>query len=417
VWTGGNEGHARKELYDVMRNSITELDGTRPFIPSSSGFAKLPTDWKGSWPDNMASGVYSGGPYSWKTPKEYYDLANNAKDWVFKDEIGVPSQPPFNILPKIIPNLVWDKTLPFPFNNSWGYHDAANDNGKYESYYQSMINSYGQPASIKEFSDKMQLMNAVSYQAIFESAGNKLNENGGVMLWKLNAAFPSVIWQVYDWYMQPNAGYYFMQNACEPTHIQFSQDNQNVTIVNRSYSPLKTLTVESNVYSAHSKLINQQTKVLNIKEESVTKVIPLSNILSKCKDVSFIVLRLKDEAGNIISRNTYWLSSDDNYKSISGMNKAQIKATVVSKDLKGSHCQWTLKLTNPSGQLAFFIRPMLMSDGEEVLPSLWSSNYITLKPGESIIITVNAPLRNMNPDNLSFQIEGWNINIVSLSLK
>ena len=30
VWTGGNEGHARKELYDVMRESIITLDGTRP---------------------------------------------------------------------------------------------------------------------------------------------------------------------------------------------------------------------------------------------------------------------------------------------------------------------------------------------------------------------------------------------------
>ncbi len=415
VWTGGNEGHARKELYNAMRNSIIELDGTRPFIPSSSGFAKLPNDWKGSWPDDKASGVYSGGPYSWKTSKEYYDLADNAKDWVFKDETGIPSQPPYNTLPKIIPNLVWDKTLPFPFNNSWGYHDAANDNGKYESYYQSMVYNYGQPTSIKEFSDKMQLMNAVGYQAIFESAGNKLNENGGVMLWKLNAAFPSVMWQVYDWYLQPNAGYYFMQNACEPTHLQFSQDNQTVTVVNRSYFPQKNLTVESSVYSVNSKLIDQQTKVVNIKEESVTRVIPLSKVLSQSKEVSFVVLRLKDESGNIISRNTYWLSQDNNCKPMSGMKKALIKASVVNKELMGSHYQWNLKLTNQSEQLAFFVRPMLMCHGEEVLPSLWSSNYITLKPEESITMQVSAPLRNMNDGNLSFQIEGWNIDTVYLS--
>ncbi|MDP4238171.1 MAG: beta galactosidase jelly roll domain-containing protein [Bacteroidota bacterium] len=417
VWTGGNEGHARKELYDAMRNCVIQLDGTRPFIPSSSGFAKLPADWKGSWPDNKQSGVYSGGPYSWKTPKEYYDLANNAKDWVFKDETGLPSQPPYNILPKIIPNLVWDKALPFPFNNSWGYHDAANDNCKYESYYQSMVNSYGQPTSMKEFSDKMQLMNATGYQAIFESAGNKLNENGGVMLWKLNAAFPSVAWQVYDWYLEPNAGYYSMQNACEPIHIQFSQDNQIVTIVNRSYSGTKALTVESSIYSVNSELIDHQTKVVDIKKESVTKVIPLSQVLSQRKDVSFVVLRLKDETGKIISRNTYWLSPDDDFKPMSGMNKAQIKASIVNKEHIGTHCQWTLKITNPSEQLAFFVRPMLMSSGEEVLPSLWSSNYITLKPAESITMTINAPLRNLDMENLSFQIEGWNIDTISLSSK
>ena len=70
VWTGGNEGHARKELYDVMRESIITLDGTRPFIPSSSGFAKLPAGWNGSWPDNLPSGVYSGGPYTWQDPED-----------------------------------------------------------------------------------------------------------------------------------------------------------------------------------------------------------------------------------------------------------------------------------------------------------------------------------------------------------
>ena len=62
VWTGGNEGHARKELYDAMRNNIINLDGTRPFIPSSSGFAKLPAGWKGSWPDDMPSGVLQRRP-------------------------------------------------------------------------------------------------------------------------------------------------------------------------------------------------------------------------------------------------------------------------------------------------------------------------------------------------------------------
>ena len=135
VWTGGNEGHARKELYDNMRESIITLDGTRPFIPSSSGFAKLPSGWNGSWPDNLPSGVYSGGPYTWQDPKVYYSKAIAGRDWVFKDETGLPSQPPYNIMPKIIPDLVWDNKLPFPLNNTWGYHDACTGNGRWDLYY------------------------------------------------------------------------------------------------------------------------------------------------------------------------------------------------------------------------------------------------------------------------------------------
>jgi len=157
VWTGGNEGHARKELYNAMRDNVINLDGTRPFIPSSSGFAKLPAGWKGSFPDDMASGVYSGGPYQWTDPKEYYKKADAGGDWVFKDETGIPSQPPYTTLAKTIPDLVWDTKLPFPLNNSWGYHDACTGAARYDKYISEMVKRYGQPTTMVNFSDKMQL--------------------------------------------------------------------------------------------------------------------------------------------------------------------------------------------------------------------------------------------------------------------
>ena len=56
-----------------------------------------------------------------------------------------------------------------------------------------------------------------------------------MMLWKLNAAFPSVIWQIFDWYLEPSAGYYFMQRAGEPVHVQLNYDDSAVVVVNRSY--------------------------------------------------------------------------------------------------------------------------------------------------------------------------------------
>lgn len=406
VWTGGNEGHARKELFYAMRDSVIKLDGIRPFITCSSGFSKLPEGWKSSWPDNKPSGVYSGGPYSWKDPKVYYSLADTAKDWVFKDETGIPSQPPYHILSKIISDLKWDKSLPYPLNNTWGYHDAAKGNGRYDLYYSDMVKRYGQPTDLKEFSDKMQLMNAVGYQAIFESAGSRLKENGGVMLWKLNAAFPSVIWQVYDWYMEPNAGYYFMQDACEPVHVQFNQDDQFVAVVNRSYKSLDELHIVCDVFSVESKLIYHTEKEYNIDAESVGKVFCLSKILSKIKDVSFIILRMKNKEGCTISKNVYWLSPDNNFESMNKMKTVKIKSSVIKKVITGKYCCSTIKLTNISKQLAFFIHPMLMNDKEEVLPSFWSDNYFSLKPGETNVISVKTPILKGKE---SFCIDGWNV--------
>jgi len=102
-----------------------------------------------------------------------------------------PSQPPYNTISKIIPNLVPDNNLPYPLNDTWGYHDACTGNGHYDTYYKAMLDRFGKPTSIRDFSDKMQLLNAGGYRGIFEATGHKLNETGGVMLWKLNAASPA----------------------------------------------------------------------------------------------------------------------------------------------------------------------------------------------------------------------------------
>ncbi len=417
VWTGGNEGHARKELYDFMRNSIISLDGTRPFIPSSSGFAKLPEGWQGSWPDNAASGVYSGGPYTWQDPKEYYKKAIAAKDWVFKDETGIPSQPPYNILPKIIPDLVWDKTLPFPLNHTWGYHDAATGNGRYDLYYQEMVRRYGEPSTMEDFSDKMQLMNAIGYQGIFEAAGHKLNDIGGVMLWKLNAAFPSVVWQVYDWYLQPNAGYYFMQNACEPIHIQLNLISNKVTVLNRTYKQQPDLTSEVDLYNLNSELLFHEVKKVDLGPSEVKETSQIGSKLSKEKGIVFVVLTLKDAPGNIVSRNIYWLSSDNNYKQMSEMPETSIGIRIINEKSDMTDRSWTLQVNNPSEKLAFFVRPQIISCGEEVLPSLWSKNYFSLAPGESTTVRVTCPLAKLGDTEPVLKVSGWNVPVQEIRIK
>ena len=417
VWTGGNEGHARKELYDAMRNDIITLDGTRPFIPSSSGFAKLPAGWKGSWPDDMPSGVYSGGPYEWKDPKDYFKLADAGRDWVFKDETGLPSQPPYTTLPKIIPNLVWDPKLPFPLNDSWGYHDAATGAGKYDKYLNEMVKRYGQPNTMVNYSDKMQLMNAVGYRGIFEADGHKLNETGGVMLWKLNAALPSVIWQIYDWYLEPNAGYYAMQSACEPLHIQYNYNNFSVAIINRLHKATGRLTATADVYDINSKLI-KTIKVANIglAETGVQEIAQLKDVLAANNGVNFVVLNLKNAFGAVISHNVYWLSATDNFNALNDLKPAIVTGRVGRTEKNVSEHKWTIEFTNTSNKIAFFVRPQLMKNGEEVMPSYWTGNYFSLAPHESITVTVGAPALKLSGTTPTILLEGWNLQKQTIEL-
>jgi hypothetical protein len=413
VWTGGNEGHARKELYDAMRDNVATLDGTRPFIPCSSGFSHAPKDWKGSWPDDQPAGVYSGGPYSWQDDAQYYRLVDGKRDWVFKDETGVPSQPPYNTLSKIIPNLVPDPDLPYPLNNTWGYHDACTGNGHYDTYYQAMINRFGAPVSMRDFSDKMQLLNAGGYRGIFEAAGHKLNETGGVMLWKLNAAFPSVVWQVYDWYLEPNSGYYFMKRACEAVHIQLNLDDSLVAIVNRTYIKRPNLQYEAEVVGMTGASLFKQAGRISLDTTDVKEVLSLRDILSTTPGVSFVLLSLKDRGGATVSRNVYWMSPGHNFADLRAMPSATVRTTVMAVKREGGYTEWTLQFTNTASRLAFFLNPQVIgNNGDEILPSYWSDNYFSIPAGQSVTVTVSCPVAL----NARLRLEGWNIRPTILPL-
>jgi len=408
VWTGGNEGHARKELYDAMRQNVAKLDGSRPFIPSSSGFAKLPEGWKGSWPDNHKSGVYSGGPYSWQSPAHYYDLVEAGKDWVWKDEVGMPSQPTYSSLPKIVPDLVPDTTEAYPLNDTWAYHDAASGNGKYDTYYKAIVDWYGVPQSYKDYSAKAQLANANGYRAIFESVGSKLSDTGGVLLWKLNAAFPSVVWQIYDWYLNPNAGYYFTKRAVEPLHIQLNLDDSTMAVVNRRFKPQNNLKAQVRFYGEDMHQQFNKTFDTDASAGQATEVHSLESELKSRNKLTFVELELTNSKGIALSHNTYWLAPDHNFKTLKELPKTKINVKNIIP-VEGKNEAWRVTLENPTDQMAFFVHSKITSKGgEELLPSYWSDNYISIAPHQSRTIEVNLKDAAKKAKPLYLSIDGWN---------
>jgi hypothetical protein len=318
---------------------------------------------------------------------------------------------------KIIPDLTWDNKLPFPLNNSWGYHDACTGNGRYDLYYKEMVKRYGEPASMEDFCNKMQLMNAVGYQGIFEAAGSKLNDIGGVLLWKVNSAFPSVVWQVYDWFLMPNAGYYFMQNACESVHIQLNPTNLKVMAINRTNHIVTGLIAHIDIFGMDSKSIYHEEKNVILSNTEVKETADLTSALSGAKGVNFVVLNLKNNIGRIISHNVYWLSNDGDYKPLQELQKTTLDMKVLTSEKSKSESSWTIQISNKTKSLAFFIRQQLMLGDEEILPSYWTSNYFTLAPSETLRVTVSCPAVKSDGKNPEIKISGLNVSEQVLSLK
>jgi hypothetical protein len=262
---------------------------------------------------------------------------------------------------------------------------------------------------MEDFCNKMQLMNAIGYQGIFEAAGHKLNDIGGVMLWKINAAFPSVVWQVYDWFLMPNAGYYFTQNACEPVHIQLNLVTNKVTVINRTYKPVPNLVAQVNIYSLESKLLFHEQTNVSLGPTDVKETTGIATQLATTEGVKFVELELKNSAGKVGSRNIYWLSRDGNYKEMKDMPKTTVTAALSKIPAAKNDRKWALRISNNSDKIAFFIRPQLMLKDEEVLPSYWSEGYFSLAPGESTVATVTCPAAVVKGGEPVVKVSGWNV--------
>jgi hypothetical protein len=92
------------------------------------------------------------------------------------------------------------------------------------------------------------------------------------------------------------------------------------------------------------------------------------------------------------------------------MQKTSIQAKVISSAKGGSDISWTIKISNTTDKMAFFIRPQLMVDSEEVLPCFWSASYFALAPSETITVTVGCPEEKIIGKTPEIKISGWNVN-------
>ncbi len=110
----------------------------------------------------------------------------------------------------------------------------------------------------------------------------------------------------------------------------------------------------------------------------------------------------------------YWLSADNDFTELDKLPQTKLTASLVRNKNKDHETEWTINIKNNSPRIAFFIRPRLMSENEEVLPSFWSNSYFSLAPGEEITLTAGAPDDAIRDADPQISVEGWNIEKIQL---
>ena len=107
---------------------------------------------------------------------------------------------------------------------------------------------YAKPESAADYERIAQTMAYDSERAMFESYAKNKYFATGVIQWMLNNAWPSMIWHLYDYYLDAGAGYFATKKACEPLHIQYSYDDRSIVVVNSTYQPVEGLKASVQVH-------------------------------------------------------------------------------------------------------------------------------------------------------------------------
>jgi exo-1,4-beta-D-glucosaminidase len=368
------------------------------------------------------SGVKMKGPYQWVPPIFWYANDTNGGAFGFATEISIgPAVPPMESLTATL-----DKDPPsWPIDDSWTLHMGGSQFNSLDIVTTALNNRYGPAESAADYVWKSQAENYECTRAMFEAyEANKSKTDGtastGLVQWQVNKGWPSLHWQLYDWYLRPGGAYFGAKKGSEPLHIEWDYGFQNaVYVTNDHRETLPGLVASADVLNFDLTRKYHATAKLDA-DPSSSKIALRIPALAGLSQTYFVKLQLKDATGKVLSDNFYWYSTKDdevpescdwhclptNYADLTALqNLPQVKVQHSERVGKNSV---TVVLTNSSRSLAFLIRARVTKGGAEIVPVFWSDNYVSLLPGE--IRTLRASFQPGSlPAGTTVKLDGFNV--------
>ena len=383
IYCGRNEGSPPADLDAGMRSAVEELDGTRTYIPDS------------------ADGTVTGrGPYHVQDVDWYF--AHRGR--TFHSELGIVAVPPVESMRAMMPaENLW------PINDMWAVHDyqtEGGNNGRSPRYTQRIEKRYGKVSGIEDYCRKAQLVNLESAKAMFESL--QANQGSGTLVWMTQAAWPSLICQLYDHYFEMTGAYFGAKSGCEPLHILWNSDTDVIMVANNTPADCRGLIAEAHLYDLAGKELWHQSVPIDVPTTSVKTCFPI--VRPTNSPVFFVKLTLRQGA-EILSDNFYWSSAKGgDCRALNQLPPVKLDAA-AQETRDAATRRVSVRITNPGRSVALAIRLKVQraKSGERVLPVLYSDNYFSLLPGESRTVSLEFEDQNLGGEEPRLMAEGWNI--------
>jgi hypothetical protein len=381
LYCGRNEGNPPKPIEAALRVMVPELHPGLHYIPHSS------------------RGPVSGeGPYRALPPKRYFEQPKTK----LHSEMGMPNIVTFESLRMMMPeSAMW------PHGHTWGLHDFALEGAQgARSFHEIIDKGYGGANSAAQWVMLAQFVNYDGYRAMFEAQGaNRM----GLLLWMSHPAWPSFVWQTYDYYLEPTAAYFGCKKASEPLHIQWNQAADTVEVVNYSGGNASGLTARVEVLNMDGSVKWEKTVPVDSAEDSTLSLMKLE-YPADLTPVHFVRLTLS-RGNSPVSTNFYLRAlKGGDYTAIRQLPKVNLEATTRVERQGG---RWLLStgLRNVSSQPALMVRLKVVREksGDRILPAIYSDNYFALMPGESRTLRSELEHADTRGEQPRMVVEGFNV--------
>ncbi|HEV2320606.1 MAG TPA: glycoside hydrolase family 2, partial [Verrucomicrobiae bacterium] len=391
LWCARNEGDPPPAIGAGIQQLINELDPGRLYQPSSTS----------------GRGVHSSGPYHWRTPRQFYSFPNSE---AFKTEIGSMSVPTLEAIHAMMPSNDWNV-----INDDWAEHDFCSGAQEGNRYPGILTRRYGPISSLADFVRKSQLANYEAFRAMYEGRFAKLFEPvTGVITWMSDPAQPSFVWQLYSHDLEPNASLFAVREACQPIHIQMNQNNWHVMVINNTPRALSGLKIKTQVFNLDGTLAYSHISQRDAAPGAATDAGEIQ-FPANLSAVHFVKLELRDRHNHRVSDNFYWRAATedpDNFQALNQLPRTPLDIRARSRN-RGAECVLEVTVRNPTRSVALMSHLQLRraGSGERVLPVFYSDNYISLLPGQSRTLTIEAASADLDGEAPLLAVDGWNVTV------
>ena len=388
IYCGRNEGFPPERIDKALRSIVRDEHPGLHYIPSSA--------------DEVVSGH---GPYRMLPAKTYFTLpAGNDK---FHSERGMPNVMTYEGFCR-----TYSEEGIWPQSDEWGMHDYTLQGAQGAASFNDIIaEGYGKPQSAREFTELAQWVNYDGHRSLFES---RSKNRMGLLMWMSHPCWPSMVWQTYDYYLEPTAAYFAIKKASEPLHIQWNPATDEVEVVNYSAGTHSHLTARVQILNMDASVAWEKETTVDSREDTTEKCIKLE-FPEMLSEVYFIKLWLLED-GKILSDNFYHASRKGiNYQALKQLPEVTLDCQAKMAQDKEGNWTATVTLTNPTSTPALMTRINVVGDkdGDQFLPILYEDNYFALLPGEQKEVSVRWKDVDTRGNSPVIRITGYNVKELS----